>query len=97
MSPMSNEAEGRMLNVNLHVVSNSIYRLNDFLEEDTEERKSGNSLKRSLNDANRAHLCQHKGKATELQRIFFYRLVESSRKNLMSIDVRPSSFAIEFY
>lgn len=34
MSTMSNEAQGRMLNVNLYVVSNSIYRLNNFLEED---------------------------------------------------------------
>lgn len=34
MSTMSNEAQGRMLNVNLYVISNSIYRLNNFLEED---------------------------------------------------------------
>lgn len=67
MSRMSNAAVGRMLNVNLHVVSNSIYRLNDFLENDAAERESGRSFKRSLNDANRAHLSQHKGRELRVE------------------------------
>lgn len=51
LSRLSNEAEGRMLNVNSHLACNSIYRLNNFLKDEKmlwHRRWGGGSFKWNL-------------------------------------------------